>query len=126
MFWKNIDTPFGNKNNTIIYGEPKQISKKLIEKYKKLSSIIYVTVPFTGNKKFDNSLEIFSKMSHFKNIQIESEISKVVLKSIIENKKNRLQKAWNFRFKKNFRITKIYNYKNKSKIKKLDYKYEIF
>ena len=45
----------------VMYGNADQISRKLEDKYKKLSSIIYVTVPFTGNDNFDRSLEIFSK-----------------------------------------------------------------
>ena len=66
-------------------------------------------------------------MSHFKNIQIESEISKVVLKSIIENKKIDYKKLGILDLKKKIlELQNIYNYKNKSKIKKLDYKYEIF
>ena len=65
-------------------------------------------------------------MSHFKNIQIESEISKVVLKSIIENKKIDYKKLGILDLKKFLELQNIYNYKNKSKIKKLDYKYEIF
>ena len=41
-------------------------------------------------------------MSHFKNIQIESEISKVVLKSIIENKKIDYKKLGILDLKKKF------------------------
>ena len=37
------------------------LDEKLRVPFKKLSSIIYVTVPFTGNDNFDRSLEIFSK-----------------------------------------------------------------
>ena len=69
-----------------MYGNPDQISKKIENKYKKLSSIIYVTVPFTGDDNFDRSLEIFSKMYQFKDNFINSEVSKKVLKSIIEDK----------------------------------------
>ena len=59
-FGKNTNNPLEAAKNTIIYGNPDKISKK-IEKYKKLSSIVYITVPMTGNNNFDRSLEIFSK-----------------------------------------------------------------
>ena len=71
----------------MLYGNSDQISKHLTEKYKDLSSIVYVTVPSTGNDDFDNSLEIFQNMSEFKSIIIESEVSKEVLKSIIDKTK---------------------------------------
>lgn len=60
-FGKNINTSLDAGKNTILYGNPDEISKKIQSKYKRLSSIIYVTVPMTGNDDFDKSLEIFSK-----------------------------------------------------------------
>lgn len=60
-FGKNVNNPLEAAKSIVMYGNPDQISKKIENKYKKLSSIIYVTVPFTGNDNFDRSLEIFSK-----------------------------------------------------------------
>ena len=60
-FGKNINSVQDAAKSTLLYGNPDQISEHLINKYKDLSSIIYVTVPITDNDDFDNSLEIFSK-----------------------------------------------------------------
>ena len=60
-FGKNIENPLEAAKSTVMYGNPDQISKKINSRYKKLSSIVYVTVPLTGNDNFDRSLEIFSK-----------------------------------------------------------------
>ena len=60
-FGKNINSLQDAAKSIMLYGNPDQISEHLISKYKDLSSIIYVTVPITGNDDFDNSLEIFSK-----------------------------------------------------------------
>ena len=60
-FGKNIDNPMEAGKNTILFGNPDEISTKIQKKYKKLSSIIYVTVPMTGVDQFDKSLETFSK-----------------------------------------------------------------
>ena len=85
-FGKSANNPLEAAKSIVMYGNPDQISKKIENKYKKLSSIIYVTVPFTGDDNFDRSLEIFSKMYQFKDNFINSEVSKKVLKSIIEDK----------------------------------------
>ena len=60
-FGKNKENTLDAAKNIILYGDPVEISEKLIKKYKGLSSILYVTVPMTGNENFDSSLEIFSK-----------------------------------------------------------------
>ena len=60
-FGKNVETSLEAGKSTILYGHPDKISSEIQKKYKKLSSIVYVTVPKTGNDKFDRSLEIFSK-----------------------------------------------------------------
>ena len=47
-----------------VYGNQKEVSKKIKEmqkKYGDLGSILYVHVPDTGRKKFDDSLKLFSK-----------------------------------------------------------------
>ena len=58
MFWKSAN-PLEAAKSIVMYGNPDQISKKIENKYKKLSSIIYVTDYSDDN--FDRSLEIFSK-----------------------------------------------------------------
>lgn len=60
-FGKNIDSSLEAGKNTILFGNPDIIASKILEKYKKLSSIVYVTVPMTGNNDFDKSFEVFSK-----------------------------------------------------------------
>ena len=60
-FGKNINSLQDAAKSVLLYGNPDQISKYLVNKYKDLSSIVYVTVPITGTDDFDNSLEIFSK-----------------------------------------------------------------
>lgn len=60
-FGKNVSSVFQAGKNTILFGDPDEISNKLNKKYKKLSSILYVTVPITNDKQFDISLENFSK-----------------------------------------------------------------
>ena len=60
-FGKNINTPLEAGKSTILFGNPDEISLEIEKKYKRLSSIIYVTVPMTGNNNFDSSLEIFCK-----------------------------------------------------------------
>ncbi len=60
-FGKNVSSVLQAGKNTILFGDPDEISNKLNKKYKKLSSILYVTVPITNDKQFDISLENFSK-----------------------------------------------------------------
>ena len=60
-FGKNVSTALDAGKSTILFGNPDEISSKLEKKYNKLSSIVYVTVPMTGNNNFDKSLEIFCK-----------------------------------------------------------------
>ena len=60
-FGKNINSSYEAGKQIILYGHPEEITDKIKSKYEKLSSIIYITVPLTKNKDFDNSLEIFSK-----------------------------------------------------------------
>ena len=66
-------------------------------------------------------------MYQFKNIFIESEISKTVLKSILENTNIDYTKLKIYKYKKKIlELKKIYKKKKNTKTKKLDYKYEIF
>ena len=63
-FGENINTPLEAAKNTILYGSPDRIKNDLEiirQKYGDISSIIYVSVPKTETKEFDNSLELFSK-----------------------------------------------------------------
>ena len=63
-FGENINTPIEAAKNTILYGSPDKIKNDLEilkQKYGDISSIIYVSVPKTKKKEFDNSLELFSK-----------------------------------------------------------------
>jgi hypothetical protein len=60
-FGKNINNTNDAAKSILLYGNPDSISEHITNKYKELSSIIYVTVPITGNDDFDNSLENFSK-----------------------------------------------------------------
>ena len=65
-------------------------------------------------------------MSQFKNIFINSEISKLVLKSIINKKKINFKKLGIIELKKRILDLKEDYEKRKNKIKKLRYKYQIF
>ena len=60
-FGKNINSTHDAAKSILLYGNPDSISKIISNKYKEISSIIYVTVPITGNDDFDDSLECFSK-----------------------------------------------------------------
>jgi hypothetical protein len=60
-FGENINNTEDAAKSILFYGDSEEISKKINNKYKNLSSIIYVTVPMTGNKDFDDSLENFAR-----------------------------------------------------------------
>ena len=60
-FGKNVNNTYDAAKSILLYGNPDIISEHINNKYKELSSIIYVTVPITGNNDFDSSLENFSK-----------------------------------------------------------------
>jgi hypothetical protein len=60
-FGEDINNIEAAAKNILLCGDPEEISKKINDKYKDLSSIIYVTVPLTGTQDFDDSLENFSK-----------------------------------------------------------------
>ena len=47
-----------------MFGNESKVSNQIMKKYGKLSYISYVTVPLSKNKKFNNSLEHFSKNIH--------------------------------------------------------------
>ena len=71
----------------------------------------------TGNNNFDRSLEIFSKMYQYNNGLIHSEVSKkIVLKSIIENKKINYKKLGILDIKPKI-LKLINNYNKKKKLK---------
>ena len=66
-------------------------------------------------------------MCQYNNIFIESEVSKRVLKSILENIPIDYKKLKIYNYKKQIlELKKNYEDKKKSRIKKLDYKYQIF
>ena len=66
-------------------------------------------------------------MYQYNNIFIESEVSKQVLKSILENIPIDYKKLKIYNYKKQIlELKKNYENKKKSRIKKLDYKYQIF
>ncbi len=63
-FGENISNSKDALENITIYGSPADVKKKLEyydDKYGELSSIVYVSVPKTNNKIYENSLELFSK-----------------------------------------------------------------
>jgi alkanesulfonate monooxygenase SsuD/methylene tetrahydromethanopterin reductase-like flavin-dependent oxidoreductase (luciferase family) len=63
-FGENISNSREALENIAIYGSPTDVKKKLEyynDKYGDLSSIVYVSVPKTDNKIFENSLELFAK-----------------------------------------------------------------
>ena len=65
-------------------------------------------------------------MSYYKNIFINSEISKIVLKSIINKKKINFKKLGILELKKKIIDLKIVYEKREKKIKNIKYKYQIF
>ena len=65
-------------------------------------------------------------MSHYKNIFINSEISKIVLKSIINKKKINFKKLGISELKKKIIDLEIVYKKKEKKIKNIKYKYQIF
>ena len=104
---------------------PDKISKK-IEKYKKLSSIVYITV---HNKEITilTSLEKYFQKKCIKYNSLIHSVSKIVLKSIIENKIN-YKKLGILDIKPKI-LKLINNYNKKKKLENdnfTNYKYEIF
>ena len=65
-------------------------------------------------------------MSQYKNVFINSEVSKIVLKSIIENKKISFKKLGILDIKKKILLLKKKYYIRKNKNSEINYKYEIF
>ena len=65
-------------------------------------------------------------MSQYKNIFVNSEVSKIVLKSIIENKKINFKKLGILGIKKKILLLKKKYYIKKNKNSEINYKYEIF
>ena len=60
-FGDKIEDSYTACKKTVLFGSPEDLSNEINKKYKKLSSIVYVLVPLTGDKNFDNSFELFSK-----------------------------------------------------------------
>ena len=65
-------------------------------------------------------------MSQYKNVFVNSEVSKIVLKSIIENKKISFKKLGILDIKKKILLLKKKYYIRKNKNSEINYKYEIF
>lgn len=65
-------------------------------------------------------------MSQYKNVFVNSEVSKIVLKSIIENKKINFKKLGILEIKKKILLLKKKYYIRKIKNSEINYKYEIF
>ena len=65
-------------------------------------------------------------MSQYKNVFVNSEVSKIVLKSIIENKKINFKKLGILGIKKKILLLKKKYYIKKNKNSEINYKYEIF
>ena len=63
-------------------------------------------------------------MSQYKNVFVNSEVSKIVLKSIIENKKINFKKLGILGIKKKILLLKKKYYIKKNKNSEINYKYE--
>tara|TARA_B100001540_G_C15767467_1_gene624668 strand:- start:178 stop:1218 length:1041 start_codon:yes stop_codon:yes gene_type:complete len=60
-FGEGVENVLDAAKSIILFGDPEEVTKKISDKYGNLSSIIYITVPITGNENFDKSLENFSR-----------------------------------------------------------------
>ena len=60
-FGENINSTKEAAENIMMFGDPHKVSEKLKSKYKGLSSVVYITVPMTGEENYDSSLKNFAK-----------------------------------------------------------------